>query len=332
MITFSQFMRQALYDPGAGYYMSGRGQFGARGDFYTAGQVSGLFGGLLADEFAAVWRGLGGPPEFTIVELGAGRGEFAHDALARLRARHPDCFSGARYLICEISPALREAQRELLAEFRGQVVWAEEPGAARGVVFANEFFDALPVHLVRQRGGRLREIYVAEGPAGARLIEGELSSDELAAYWRRAGVPLREGQAAEINLEAARWIGRVARGLGRGRVITIDYGDRAERLYTPDRMAGTLRCFYRHTLNDRPLERVGEQDMTASVNFTALDEYGRDEGLEAASFGRLTDYLLCLGLLDGAAELPLRQRLALKHFLVPHGLGGSFNVLVQEKR
>ena len=346
-ITFSEFMSLALYDAREGYYAAAREKFGARGDFYTAPQVHELFGALLAGEFAGVWRALDAPEDFTIIELGAGTGEFARDALAALRGRHPDCFAATRYAICEISGPLRREQRARLAEFSSRVSWIDdlsEIGApVSGVVFSNEFFDALPVHLVRRRGDRLREVYVtaAEG-GGLRFREGELSSEALADYWRRAGAPLAEGQLAEINLEAGRWIGRVGGALGRGRVITVDYGDTAERLYTPDRMEGTLRCFHRHTLNDEPLARVGGQDLTASVNFTALIEYGRAAGLRACGLTPQTEYLARLGLLERAAELAgesdgespraLQRRLALKSLLAPPGIAAYFKVLEQEKQ
>jgi SAM-dependent MidA family methyltransferase len=347
LVTFSEFMRRALYDERDGYYSSAREKFGAGGDFYTASQVHELFGALLADEFAALWRELSAPADFTIIELGAGRGELARDVLTALREKHPECCQSTRYVICEISAHLRREQQARLAEFKPQTVWVSdlsELGApVSGACFSNEFFDALPVHLARQRGGRLRELYVETAPDGRlRFREGELSDGALADYWQRVGVPLAEGQRAEINLEAVKWIKRIAETLSRGRVVTIDYGETAGRLYTPDRMEGTLRCFSRHTLNDRPLERVGEQDLTSSVNFTALIEYGRAAGLETLSFMRQNDYLISLGLLERAAELArqsagespraLQHRLALKSLFVPQGIAAYFKVLVQEKR
>jgi SAM-dependent MidA family methyltransferase len=345
-LTFREFMRLALYDPREGYYAAARERFGVRGDFYTASQVHELFGALLAEDLAGVWRELGSPPDFTILELGAGRGELARDALTALRDKQAACFQSARYLICEISERLRAEQQARLAGCAARVEWIcgldELASPITGVIFSNEFFDALPVHLVRQRAGRLRELYVELSSDGSlQFYEGELSSAALNRYWQRAGAPLEEGQRAEINLEAARWIEQVARALARGRVITIDYGDTAERLYTPDRREGTLRCFHRHTLTDRPLERIGEQDITASVNFTALMEYGGAAGLKARSFMRQTDYLTGLGLLERAAELAeqaagespraMQHRLALKQLFVPQGIAAYFKVLTQDK-
>jgi SAM-dependent MidA family methyltransferase len=346
---FSQFMREALYEEHRGYYMSERDKFGAEGDFYTASQVHKLFGSLLAKEFDGVWRALDSPIDFTIVELGPGRGEFARDALSTLRVEFPDCFRRLRYICCEISPVLRSKQRASLAEFENRVDWIvsldELTSPVTGVFFANEFFDALPVHVVRWRSGRLREVYVVRRDDG-RLVcrEDELSSTRLEDYWERVGSQLSEEQLAEINIDAVEWMERIALRLQRGRVITIDYGDIAERLYTDERPNGTLRCFSRHWISDEPLERIGEQDITASVNFTALMEYGRDFGLEVLSFARQTDHLIGLGLLDRAAALSvkaaqghesspeLQHRLALKQLFVPEGMSSHFRVLVQEKR
>jgi SAM-dependent MidA family methyltransferase len=170
--------------------------------------------------------------------------------------------------------------------------------------------------------------------------EDRLSDPKLEAYWRRVGVALDEGQRAEINLAAIEWLEKIARKLERGWLLTIDYGDLAPRLYAPGQIGGTLRCFHRHRLGDDPLVRVGEQDITANVNFTALIEYGRDFGLETIEFTRLTNYLIGLGLLERAAELAqtggddpqsLQHRLALKQLFLPQGLAGSFRVLKQER-
>jgi SAM-dependent MidA family methyltransferase len=329
--------------------MSERELFGAEGDFYTASQVHELFGSLLAKEFAGVWSTLGSPVDFTIVEFGPGRGEFARDALSTLRLDYPDCFGRLKYICCEISPVLRSKQRATLAEFADRVDWVASldqfTSPITGVFFAAEFFDALPVHVVRQRNGHLREVYLVRRDDGSLVCrEDELSSHRLEDYWDRVGSQLAEEQLAEINLDAIEWIEKMAQALTRGRVITIDYGDLAERLYSEERPNGSLRCFSRHLINEEPLERIGEQDITASVNFTALIEYGRDFGLEVLSFERQTDYLIGLGLLERAAALSvkagkghespqeLQHRLALKQLFVPQGMPSQFQVLVQEKR
>jgi SAM-dependent MidA family methyltransferase len=345
IFTFADFMRAALYHEHRGYYMKSAGQFGRDGDFYTASQIHNYFGEALSEDFAAADRTLRHPPVFTIVELGPGRGEFAGDALTAIRARHQHLFTRLQYICCEISPALRDEQKRRLSEFGAKVSWIDQiDGLAMpvsGVFFANEFFDAFPCHSVRQRAGDLREMYVRRNASGRdEWIEDRLSEPKLDAYWQRVGASLDEGQRAEINLAAIDWLEKIAQKLERGWLLTIDYGDLAPRLYSPDKIEGTLRCFHHHRLSDDPLVRVGEQDITANVNFTALIEYGRDFGLETIEFTRLTDYLLGLGLLERAAELAqtggddpqsLQHRLALKQLFLPQGLAGSFRVLKQEK-
>jgi SAM-dependent MidA family methyltransferase len=333
-------MHRALYDEARGYYTSPHNKFGVRGDFYTASQVHELYGQLMADEFARCWTRLGEPQAFQVIELGGGRGEFARDVLLHLQANHPRCFEQTQYAICEIGSSLRNEQKAELSALASHVSWIESLSGLRirGVVFANEFFDALPVHLVCMRSGRLRELYVKDGRS---FIEGDPSSEALADYWNRAGVALEDGQRAEISLAAIDWMRHISDCLEEGWLIAVDYGDLADRLYTPDRMNGTLRCFFRHTLNDEPFERVGQQDITASVNFSALIEYGRENGLETEVFRKQHDYLMQLGLLERAAavassienESPkaLQHRLALKNLFLPQGIAAHFKVLVQRR-
>jgi SAM-dependent MidA family methyltransferase len=170
ILTFAEFMRAALYDERSGYYMKSAAQFGCGGDFYTASQVHEFFGEALSEDFAAADRILRHPPIFTIIELGPGRGEFARDVLAALQARHQNLFTRLHYICCEISPPLRDEQKRRLSEFGAKVSWIghldELAGSVTGVFFANEFFDALPCHLVRPRDGALREMYVRRNPSG----------------------------------------------------------------------------------------------------------------------------------------------------------------------
>jgi SAM-dependent MidA family methyltransferase len=156
----------------------------------------------------------------------------------------------------------------------------------------------------------------------------------------RMQTELSEGQILEINLDAIDWLAHIARALESGFLITIDYGDLVEHLWSPDRREGTLRSFHRHRLVDWPLDRIGEQDLTASVNFTALIEYGRDFGLETVSYERQTAFLTRMGLIEriagryGPTESleDLRERLAMKNLFVPAGISDSFRVLIQRKR
>lgn len=342
--TFRDFMHAELYGD-SGYYSSGKVEFGARGDFYTTSQVHALFGELLADEFARYWMEDGSPSDYAIVELGPGNGDFAHDVLGRLRSHHGKVFDSIAYFCCEISPALAAQQKEKLEEFAAKVEWTADLSVmvprSGGVVFSNEFFDALPCHVLQQRDGSLKELYV--GTDGERMgwVAGELSSPEVGEAWQRSGTKLREGQRAEVSVDALGIINALSRMMTSAHMITIDYGDMAEALYSEDRYDGTLRCFRKHEITGDPFQ-WRDCDITASVNFTLLADAGRDAGFEVRRFVRLPEYLTSLGVLERAAEVSrlakhenpreLQKRLALKQLFLPQGIAGSFKVLETFKR
>ncbi|HXF38842.1 MAG TPA: SAM-dependent methyltransferase [Blastocatellia bacterium] len=346
-ITFRDFMQTALYDSELGYYNTERGKIGPEGDYFTSSNVHQAFGAVLARAFAEMW---GDSSEaLTIIEFGAGTGQLACDVLTAMRDEHPRLFDGLTYLIVETSPAMRDRQREKLSAFADCIRWTEleelESNPVRGIAFSNEFVDALPVHRVRFRSGSLEESYVTfperrEGPERLVQVWSKPSTDRLAEYVDRMRVKLREDQIVEINLDAVDCLARMTRALASGFLMTIDYGDLCETLWTPDRLRGTLRSFYNHMLIDSPFERIGQQDITASVNFTALIEYGREFGFEPVSFERQPAFLMRMGLIEriAASYRPdetlddLKQRLAVKNLFVPGGNSDSFRVLIQRKQ
>ena len=343
-ITFRDFMHAALYDPELGYYNTERLKIGATGDYYTSSNVHPAFGAVLARAFVELWSSSAEP--LTVVEFGAGTGRLASDVLAAMRDEHAASFQRLSYVIIETSSAMRKRQRDTLAALADRVRWCElkeiERAPVTGIVFSNEFVDALPVHRVRFKGGAITEAYLTvagDEPARLALTWGEPSTKRLTSYVERIGVGLREDQVIEVNLDAVDWLARIARGLRRGFLMTIDYGDVAQLLWAPDRSSGTLRSFHNHRLIESPLERIGEQDITASVNFTALTEYGRDFGFEVFSYERQTAFLIRMGLIDRIASErsaadsldDLKERLAVKNLFVPGGISDSFRVLVQRR-
>jgi len=344
-ITFRDFMQAALYDPELGYYNTERSKIGAQGDYYTSSNVHPAFGAVLAQAIADWWAGSAQP--LTIVELGPGTGQLAFDVIAALRDEHEAIFDHLTYLLVDASPAMRMRQQEKLAVFTDQLRWLElneiERAPISGIVFSNEFVDALPVHRARHTKGEIEELYVAaatrDEAAHLSLAWGNPSTEKLTEYIRRMDLALREGQQVEINLDAVDWLARIQRALAKGLLITIDYGDSVSQLCAQDRSSGTLRSFYRHRLIDSPLERVGEQDITASVNFTALIEYGRDLGFELVSYERQTAFLIRKGLIEritcqhGQSDSmdDLKERLAVKNLFVPGGVSDSFRVLIQRR-
>ena len=374
-LSFRSFMWSALYNAEHGYYNTERLKIGSAGDYYTSSNVHSAFGAVIARAFVGLFDELGGKSDpLAIVEVGAGTGQLALDILSAIRDEHRAIFERLSYVIVETSPVMRARQQERLVGFRDRVRWQTLEELARSpiaqIVFSNELIDALPVHRVRKWRGGIEESYVTlpGRPAAARrevaierqsssleesgppadatvnhltLAWGDPSTPRLDEYLARLRVNLVDCQIAEIGLDAIHWLRAVSSAIETGFLVTIDYGDAAELLYGSDRREGTLRSFHKHALNDAVLERVGEQDITASVNFTALIEYGHDYGLETVSYERQASFLIRNGLIDRIAAIEtsrggviddLEERLAVKNLFVPGGVSDNFRVLVQRKR
>jgi SAM-dependent MidA family methyltransferase len=291
------------------YYSSSRNPIGLAGDFYTSADLDPIFGRLLAGQFKQ-WAA--DFDSFTLVELGAGKGLLARDILQHEKFK---------YLILEQSPAMRERQQELL---RGHdVEWIDElPRGLTGCIFSNEFFDALPVRRVVRRDGALKEIYVTED---FEEVEGPLQEP--------MDIPVPEGRVAEVNLEARRWIHRIAASLERGYHVAVDYGYLKDEYYAQPR--GTLMCYWKHQAVENPYLRIGEQDITAHVNFSDLME---EPSLQTTLFTSQMDYLIRLGILPEIEKLAtagdsvsMQRLLKLKNLILPGSMGERFKVLVQKK-
>lgn len=342
-LTFATFMDRALFHPRAGYYARLE-SVGARGDFATSASLTPSFGTLFARQFRQVWQAMGEPARFDVVELGPGAAQFAASALAEI-SREPRFASAVTYTLVERSLSLRDAQKARLAPWASRVRWVEAVGdvsatGVRGVIFSNEFFDALPCHRLQQTAEGLMEVAVAlEGgrlvdmlvpPSDSRLAE-EISAD---------GLVLREGQRVEVSLAAVDAMRAIAAALTEGVVITVDYGDVAHRVYHARRPRGTVRGYFRHMAEADPYARPGEQDLTYDVNFSALIRAGEAGGLETLGLRTQGEVLLHLGLEKEiqalrAGKSPLEADLAsapLEKLAEPLGMGESFKVLFQSKR
>lgn len=344
-ITFAEYMDMALYHPESGYYSSNKVKIGFKGgDFFTSSHLGSDFGELLAVQFHQMWEILGQPGVFSLVEMGAGQGILALQILNYIQSHHWDFWAALQYIIVEKSPALKQEQQQRLSEF--SVAWCNlediPPNSITGCFFANELVDALPVHQFILEGGKLREIYVTTHLPSAPFVEviGEASTPKLAEYFQLVGIdlsPYADGYRSEVNLAALDWLSQVARSLQRGYVLTIDYGYTATRYYNTRRLQGTLQCYYQHRHHNNPYINVGEQDITAHVDFTALEQWGQRCGLNLVGFTRQGLFLMSLGLGTRLASHPeqpisqvLQRREALHQLIEPTGLGG-FGVLIQSK-
>ncbi len=298
-LSFENFMDQALYAPGLGYYSAGSHKLGSGGDFTTAPEISALFGACVARQCAEVLTSLGGGD---VLEIGAGSGRLAVDLLARLdrSGQLPE-----RYLILESSADLRERQQRLLgaelAHLRGRIHWLDAPPAAAfdGVILANEVLDALPVARFRWRGGRLQELGVTVENGrfawAARLADAALASacERLAAAAaERCEWP--DGYESEYCPRLAAFTAAVTAPLASGAVLWFDYGLPRAQYYLAERSEGTLMCHFRQRAHTDPLRSPGLEDITAWVDFTALAECADAAGFELAGFTTQTYFLAAL--------------------------------------
>jgi SAM-dependent MidA family methyltransferase len=357
-ITFADFMELVLYHPQEGYYTSRDAAIGPQGDFVTSSHMGHDFGELLAGQFVELWQHLEQPSPFHLVEMGAGQGLVAADVLTYLESHHPKCFASLNYLIIEKSDGLRQVQQRRLAPWQGRVQWttlADTPdGSITGCVFSNELVDALPVHLVELTEAGLQEVYVTatntEAAQGPKLQEalGPLSEPRVAEYFSWVGIDFSmpyypPGYRTEVHLVALDWMKTLATKLKRGYVVTIDYGYPAERYYGRARSQGTLQCYYQHAHHNDPYAHLGHQDITAHVNFTALERQGERCGLTTVGTIQQAMFLMALGLGDRLNDLAqiqatdtetlnlaIQRRDTLHQLINPMGLG-NFIVLVQAK-
>jgi len=296
-ITFAHFMRIALYHPEYGYYVNSVARPGRGGDFLTAPEAHPIFGYTLARQIAQMADLLGRPQPFTLREYGAGAGTLALALLEGLHVERPDLLPTLRYEPVEINPArLSDLRRTLIDDgFDVQLAGPSETSLT-GCILANEFLDAMPVHRVVMQDGALAERYVVWRDGWFTEESGPPSTPALEHYLADGGIELVDGQIAEINLEMTDWIGTIAARLARGYVLLIDYGYRAAKLFGPDYRDGTLRAYYQHTVSDDPFRAIGNQDLTAHVDFSALERSARAHGLYVLGLTTQADFLSGAGI------------------------------------
>jgi SAM-dependent MidA family methyltransferase len=337
-IPFSRYMWMCLYDPELGYYSRNAEQFGRAGDFYTSSDVHAVFGRLLARQFDEMWRALGSPQPIEIRELGPGRGLFAQDVLDWSEKKFPEFFQATHYGLAESSPALRERLSQTLSRYleSGKAGLASVPEQCLSnpvIVFANEFFDALPVEVLSSQGelrlsaqqGRFLETWM---PASAEELE----------FLDRYGVHPEARERVEVSLTAQRYMSGMA-ALERGFIVAIDYGyTRQEQL--AGRHRGTITAYRQHSVSASPYEAPGEQDITAHVNFTALAAAAERNGMQVQPLRTQSQFLMGIGeqnqFADAFEECRVPQErakvaLQLKHLVTPAGMGESFHVMVASK-
>ncbi len=346
-ISYSRFMELALYHPRYGYYMSPDRRPGRGGDFITSPEASPLFGHALARQMVEFWERLGRPAEWTIREYGAGIGGLAYDILAGLDLESPVAFDALTYRLAELNPAMREEAMESMQEAGlAKKVFAEAPGedlpAIEGVVLANEVADAFPAMRILRDAAGWHEAHVAIGADGFEWVDRPLSAvgDAVLRELAAEDVDLPEGAVVDAIPAASDWFAEVVSKLHRGYAMVVDYGYPARELYCDHRLGGTIRGYQGHTVTDDPLIRVGEQDLTAHVDFTALQRAGERQGMHLEGFTTQGAMLSSLDLgraltdLQADPETTMQEYLATQAVILrlidPGGLG-RFGVLVMRK-
>lgn len=358
-IPFSRFMELALYAPGLGYYSAGARKFGEAGDFVTAPELGPIFAACIAESVAPVLQQLGAnAPALPSVffELGGGSGAFAEVALKRLLELDalPD-----RYLILEPSADLRQRQRERLQQNLSPMLfelveWPDGPlpGEWNGVLFANEVIDALPTPRFAIRDGEVYEEYVVvegDGPSASSTARTGFArtlrpadaflGNAVRHVERRLERRFEEGYRSEVLPQLPYWIQAVSGGMRRGAMLFVDYGHPRAEFYEPERSDGTLRAYYRHRSHAEPLLWPGLQDLTASVDFTALAEAGVAAGFDFAGYCSQASFLLgngMAGVLERIERMrdpteQQRRRNEVKKLTLPSEMGERFQVMGFEK-
>jgi len=338
-ISFSRYMELCLYQPDLGYYARNREQFGKAGDFYTSSDVHAVFGRLLARQFNEIWEALGSPGRLSLVELGPGRGLFAQDVLDWADKKFPGLARALHYVLIEQSAGLRNRLQERFAERinSGMVeIGPEWEGSSQPViVFANEFFDALPVEVISRKGrlhiaigngGRLEEVFLALSFAEREFLD-------------LYGVQPENYERVEAPLLALRYASEMAGRIESGFMVVVDYGYTRDELLA-GRHRGTVSAFRQHSLSANPYEAPGEQDITAHVNFTALQSAFEKNGFSTLGLVTQSQFLMGIGeqnqFADAFEDCRLPQErakvaLQLKHLVTPAGMGENFHVLIMAK-
>ncbi len=347
-VTFETFMEMALYEPGLGYYASQNTKIGKEGDFYTSSHLHPAFGVMIGKQIEEMWEILGKPSDFKIIEMGSGAGYLCKDMLEYFKgvgasrgrgASEREIFKSLQYIIVELNPAVIENQKNLLNEFSDKIRWSSALGElskVKGCILSNELLDAFPVHLI-EMDDEIKEILV--GLEADKLIEIKVSpgAPEIPEYLKEFSIALEKGYRTEINLKIKEWLKEINNILDEGFIFIIDYGYPAWDYYSEDRNRGTLLCYHKHQIIENPYQNIGEQDMTAHVNFSSVKKWGEELGIKTIGFCRQGIFLVSLGIDEEMSRLHKESKdylfevARIKKLILPGTLGETHKALIQYK-
>jgi SAM-dependent MidA family methyltransferase len=357
VLPFARFMELALYCPKHGYYEAKKDNPGRSGDFYTSVGTGELFGRLLARQFAG-WLAETKtfPPQrstFSLVEGGAHDGKLARDILGWLQRQRPELFGRIEYCIIEPSAQRQEWQRETLKDFVPRVRWFDrfvQNSKFNGIIFSNELLDAMPVHRFGWDAAKKAWFEWGVTLADEKFVWARIQPSTFSLQPSPLESVLPDGYTIETSPAAEAWWREAAGVLEHGKLMTMDYGLTADEIFSPGRLNGTLRAYFRHHTSNDLLANVGEQDLTAHVNFSAIQAAGESAGLKTEAFQTQSQFLTRIlekasqensleefapSKLDGSGNQAgwtsalTRQFQTLTH---PEHLGRAFRVLVQARQ
>ena len=338
-ITYSEYIEAALYAPEIGYYMKPGTKIGRSGDFYTTSNIHNVFGACLGRWIAKAIREKQLAPG--IIEIGGGTGKLAFDILSSLKRLDSELFERLTYTIVDSSPFHQSEQKERLAEFTNVTFLKELPESLEftGVIFSNELFDALPVHVIEKKQGVLYEVFIKEQDGRLSETIELLSDSRIQEYIKSQSIDLAENQRFEVPLKMVEMIFTISSTLTKGIMVTFDYGYTQVEWSEPVHRHGSLRGYYRHQLFEDILQYPGKMDMTTHIHFDALQHYGERVGLRFEALQSQADFLIQAGLLseledhqnlDPFSEIAKRNR-AIRSLVIPGGISSYFRVMLQSK-
>ncbi len=339
-ITFSRFMELCLYHPQHGYYRKKSLPIGKTGDYYTSPTVHKLFGYLIARQIKEIVDS----KEFgkiTFVEAGAGKGHLARDIGEYFKNYEKDIHNKLELLIIEPHTPYRDVQLKETREFYNAINFISHESELQtfdGVFYSNELFDAFPVEILEFDEGSIKQVYVDCDGKQFYELKKDVSPyirDFLTAFNVNVSSRLR----TEVSPIAVSFYKSVAEKIKKGAILTVDYGYTMGEYFSQTRNRGTLMCYYRHQAFENPYIRVGEQDMTAHVNFSMLNIAGKSAGLKTSGYTEQQYFLMGCGFIEEVEKLKssMPQELfeqemqKIKALIMPGGMGTTFKVLAQTK-
>jgi len=334
-ISFDRYMEHALYDPELGYYTGTLRKFGEKGDFITASDISSFFAKTLCIQFKEIFQSVAR----SIIEIGAGSGEFALQVIQSLRSDNEDI---NHYFILEISHSLRRQQYELLinhlpSQLFSKIQWIEEiPKEYEGIIFCNEFFDALPVDLIKKESGKYYQKGV--GVENDFFVWKDKPIEDISSYDQAIFEDLPDNYLIEHPLHIKNWLNKMTQSLSKGIVLIIDYGFNQTEYFHEQRSQGTLMCHFKHYAHDNPLIQIGIQDITTHINFSYVAREASKLGLNITGYISQANFLINCGILNLLETVNLEDRALyiksvseVQKLLSPSEMGDLFKVMTLEK-